>query len=188
MKAGKPIIYWDTCVFLAWIKDEDRPNNEMMGVNDVAMKISKDHVILLTSEITMSEILEATLTDEAKAKLADIFKRRNCQRASIDNKIVQLCSEIRNYYQQRKAIDGLPTIEVPDAIHLATAIHYGAAEFHTFDERDDHGKKRALLPLNGNVASYPLIICKPPLPEQMPLFTVSTGLQETEENSDREPT
>lgn len=188
MKAGKPIIYWDTCVFLALIKDEDRPNNEMMGVNDVAMKISKDHVILLTSDITMSEILEATLTVEAKEKLDDVFKRRNCQRAAVDNKIIRLSSEIRNYYQQRKTVDGLPTIEVPDAIHLATAIHYGATEFHTFDERDDRGKKRALLPLNGNVAEYPLVICKPPLPEQMPLFTVSIGVQETEAVPDREST
>ena len=52
MPTGKPIIYWDSCVFLAWIKDENRPNDEMDGVYDVAQKIQNDQCVLLTSSIT----------------------------------------------------------------------------------------------------------------------------------------
>jgi predicted nucleic acid-binding protein len=171
MRTGKPIIYWDTSVFLAWIKDENRPNREMDGVNDVAHKILADHVILLTSTLTSAEILESTLNEIAKRRFTDLFKRKNLQRASADERVMELTSKIRDYYQQKKEVDQLPTLTTPDAIHLATAILYGASEFHTFDENNEVRKRRALLPLNGNVAGYPLVICKPPIPPQQNLFS-----------------
>jgi predicted nucleic acid-binding protein len=176
MIAGKPIIYWDTSVFLAWIKNESRPNNEMDGVEDVAYKIHKDHVVLITSEITMTEILESTLDDIAKTRFDDLFKRRNCRRVAVDQRVGRLSHDIRNHYQQQKAVDGIATVTTPDAIHLATAILYDVTEFHTFDQNDKPNKSRALLPLNGNVAGHPLTICKPPIPKtfQMPLFQEET--------------
>ena len=164
MASGKPLIYWDTSVLLAWIKNESRPNREMDGVDDVADDIQKNHFILLTSVITDTEVLQSTLSDEAKTKLRDYFKRRNCQMVNADHRITRLSSEIRDYYQQQKKRDGLPSLTTPDAIHLATAIHYTVKEFHTFDERDDPKKRRALIPLSGNVAGHNLIICKPPIP------------------------
>lgn len=197
MTTGKPIVYWDACVFLSWIKNENRPNNEMDGVNAVAQKIDKDHVILLTSDITIGEILDSTLDDNARQKLKDIFKRRNCRSVAADRRVNSLASEIRDYYQQRKDIDLLPTLMLPDAIHLATAILYSVTEFHTFDANDGRNKKRAILPLNGNVAGYPLVICKPPLPDRGPLFrglpvpikeekTVPTTIESSTENLRKE--
>lgn len=170
MRRGKPIICWDTSVFLAWIKNEERPNNEMAGVNDVALKIHSDHIILLTSAITEGEILESTLDELGKQRYKDLFKRKNCQMVNIDPKIMELTHKIRDHYQQQKSIDGLPTLTTPDAIHLATAIHHEANEFHTFDENNEPRKRRALIPLSGNVAGYPLVICKPPIPSQPILF------------------
>ncbi len=176
MRLGKPIIYWDTSVFLAWFKDEKRPNNEMDGVNDVANKIHKDHVILLTSTLINVEILESTLSETAKQRFTDLFKRKNFQQVAPDGRVMQLSHKIRDYYQQQKDIDQLPTVTTPDAIHLATAIIYGASEFHTFDENNEVRKRRALLPLNGNVAGDPLVICKPPIPPQQGLFNASRKL------------
>ena len=31
MSGSRPIIYWDTCVILAFIQDEERPDGEMDG-------------------------------------------------------------------------------------------------------------------------------------------------------------
>lgn len=157
--------------------NEVRPNNEMDGVADIADKIQKEHAVLLTSAITDSEILDSTLNDVARQRLQDLFKRRNCQKVAIDDRVIALSSEIRDYYQQRKAVDNLPTLTTPDAIHLAAAIHYGATEFHTFDERNETRKRRALIPLSGNVAGHKLIICKPPIPAgvQLPLLRDAGG-------------
>ncbi len=87
-------------------------------------------------------------------------KRMDLTLRKIEGKRLQY----RDYYQQRKTTDNLPTLTTPDAIHLATAIIYRANEFHTFDEHNETRKRRALLPLNGNVAGYPIVVCKPPIP------------------------
>jgi hypothetical protein len=49
----------------------------------------------------------------------------------------------------------------PDCVHLATAIIYQADVFYTLDGGGKRGKANDLLPLNGNVAGYPLTIRKP---------------------------
>lgn len=169
MRRGKPSIYWDTCIFLAWLKDEKRPNNEMDGVKFIADEIHNDHIILMTSVVTRGEVLESTLDNKGLQLWNDFFKRTKVREVVAAGKIMDLTHSIRDYYQQQKSVDGLPTLTLPDATHLATAIIYGAHEFHTFDEHDKP-KRKALLPLNGNVAGHNLKICKPPLPAQQILF------------------
>src|SRR5277367_6240872 len=56
------------------------------------------------------------------------FKRRNVVQISVDTRISQRASAIRNYYNQRGT-----KLTTPDSIHLATAIIYEADEFHTLD-------------------------------------------------------
>lgn len=171
MPTGKLTVYWDTSVFLAWIKDEKRPNGEMDGVNYYAEKIAKNEIVLLTSTLINVEILESTLSDEAKYRFHNLFMRRNCIQADPDVRIMQLASKIRDYYQNQKSIDGNKTLSTPDSIHIATAIQYNVAELHTFDENEDSSRRwRALIPLNGMVAGeYSLKICKPATPP-LPLF------------------
>ena len=69
-----------------------------------------------------------------------------------DIRITKLAHQIRNVY---------PKLSTPDAVHLATGIHYEADQFHTFDDGGKDGM--SLLGLNGNVAGYPLVVCKPPM-------------------------
>ena len=142
----------------------------MDGVNDVAQNIHKNHVTLITSVISKAEILESTLDSVARQKLDAIFKRRNVVSVAADDRVMKLAHAIRDYYQQQKPSDGLPTVTTPDAIHLATAIHYEASELQTFDEKNIPGKRRALIPLSGNVAGHNLLVRKPPIPPQQRLF------------------
>ena len=73
MAGTEPTYYWDSCLFLAWIKDEERPGREMDGVYDVAESISKNHFTLLTSVMAQTEVLESFLTPEAQAKFVALF-------------------------------------------------------------------------------------------------------------------
>ncbi len=159
-----PLFYWDTCVIIAWLKNEDREPTEMNGLHDVAEKIDTNKARLITSVLTTAEVLKCTLTNEANQIWENLFQRRNCMMIDTDDRIWKLSNEIRNYYQIQKEQTGLNTVTTPDAIHLATAIIYEADEFHTFDEYNTN-KRRALIPLNGNVAGHNLIICKPSLPQ-----------------------
>src|SRR4030042_1515648 len=52
------IIYWDSCIFLAWLKDEKRPNHEMDGIYECVREVEIGKTRLITSVITKIEVYE----------------------------------------------------------------------------------------------------------------------------------
>ena len=154
MPGSSPVYYWDACLFLAWIKDEERPIGEMDGVREVIELSKKRDALIMTSVLTSVEVLSARIP----AGMDTLFQQlmRRVHRVGIDVKIVALAHDIRNHYTKI----GGKTVSTPDAIHLATAIMYRATEFHTFDS-DGSRQSLGLLPLSGNVAGNRLTICKP---------------------------
>jgi len=46
MAGASPIFYWDTCLFIAWLKDEARKSGEMDGVREVIARHKRREVRL----------------------------------------------------------------------------------------------------------------------------------------------
>ena len=145
-----PKYYWDSGLFIAWFKDEEREPGEMQGLAEVVSMIDKKEATLVTSVITRIEVLESSLSNDNKGQLDNLFKRTNCIQVDVDAPISELAHDIREYY---KNLTG-KNLKTPDCTHLATAIVWECDELHTFDEDD-------MISLNGNVAGHNLIICKP---------------------------
>jgi len=158
MAGDSPVYYWDTCLFLAWIKDEQRKSGEMDGVREVIDRFKRREVKLMTSVLTTVEALSAKLPVGMDTLFNGLMKR--ITRVSVDSKCAMLAHDLRNYYVIHAAAHGGKILSTPDAIHLATAILYRATEFHTFDN-DGDAKHLGLLPLSGNVGGHRLKICKP---------------------------
>ncbi len=59
---GKPIYYWDTCVFIDWLmsSNSSRTSEEMNGISKVAQLFDKNQAILVVSSIVRIEILACT--------------------------------------------------------------------------------------------------------------------------------
>jgi hypothetical protein len=169
MAGGRPRFYWDTCLFISWLKKEVRPAGEMEGVEDHLARFRRREISLMTSVLTVTEISVAKVPAGTERLFDEAMQRPNFTRISVDIRIAQLARELRNYYLVRPEYKG-STISVPDSLHLATAIIYRADEFHTFDMHND-GKSKALglIPLSGDVGGHNLKICKPAVPPQMPL-------------------
>jgi hypothetical protein len=174
MQAGKKKYYWDACIFIAWLmEDEHQPGAVMDGIERIVAEVERNEAILITSFLTKSEVLECKLTPRAKELFNKIFQRRNVQIAQGDRRVGDLAAEIRNRYERQGT-----SISVPDTIHLASAIVYGADEFHTLDGAGKRKRKSDLLSLDGNVAGHNLRICVPEagqmnllraaLPKQLP--------------------
>lgn len=126
---------------------------------------------MITSVITKTEVFECELSSGVYERYTNLLTRRNVITLDNDLRVAELAGKIREYYAQRKRIDGLDGITTPDAIHLATAIHYSADVFYTFDDGKKAGSKgRSLLSLNGNVAGHELHI-KKPIAKQYRLFS-----------------
>ena len=147
MPGSRPLYYWDACLFLAWIKDEERPIGEMDGVREIIDLSKKRDAVIMTSVLTSVEVLAAKIP----AGMDTLFQQlmRRVQRVGIDTKIVTLAHDIRNQYTKM----GDKTVATPDAIHLATAIIYRATEFHTFDQKGSR-QSLGLIPLSGNVIMF----------------------------------
>lgn len=159
MAGADPKYYWDTCIFLAWIQDEERPSGEMDGVREVVARAKRRECTILTSVLTLTEALQSKLPVGMDRLFADLLKRT--QRIGMDIKVAELAHDIRNYYTVNSAQYGGKKLQTPDAIHLATAILYRADEFHTFDSGKKDAKSLGLIDLSGNVGGHRLTICKP---------------------------
>lgn len=155
------IYYWDTCVFIAWLKAESPPNrtaDEAEGIREIVSKVETGRAKLITSTITTVELLECDLPVGAKELFEKLMQRRMMSAISADIRVTALASQIRNHYKTSPEFKN-KTVCTPDAIHLASAILYKADEFHTFDRSNK--KSLGLLPLNNNVAGHELTIKKP---------------------------
>jgi len=165
MSGARPIIYADACIFIAWLQNEKRKLGEMEGVSGLVKAVDSNELVLVTSTLIHTEII--SLNDDQKELFQRFLKRRNVQVKDATDRIMALSGGIREYYRELKESgkSNLPTLTTPDAIHLATAIHWGCEKFFTFDEKDVDGgtrPRRALIPLSGLVAGkYPLEITKP---------------------------
>ena len=152
-----PLFYWDTCVFLAWLKDEPNDATVLAGMEETVKLVDNYRAVLMTSVVTRTEILESTLDATMLSNFHRIFSRRNVYMAVLDHKIADISHEIRNYYREKEG----KNLSSTDCHHLATAIHYEAMEMNTMDGCGKK-KKHCLLPLNGIVANkYPMKICLP---------------------------
>ncbi|EQD51504.1 hypothetical protein B1B_10993 [mine drainage metagenome] len=147
MAGNNPLYYWDTCLFLAWLKDEARTSGEMDGVREVVERSKRRDCRLMTSVLTTVEILQAKIPAGVDTLLSGLMKRM--LRVGVDTKVAQLAHDIRNHF----AKEDDRSLKTPDAIHLASAILHRADEFHTFDEQ--------LIAMSDNVAGHRLVICKP---------------------------
>ena len=158
MAGSNPLYYWDTCLFLAWLKDEQRKTGEMDGVREVISRQRRREIRIATSVITQIEVLQSKIPAGIGPLFTDLLKR--LIRVSVDSKVAALAHDIRDFYIKRASEHGGRTLSTPDAIHLASAILYRVDAFHTFDEKGN-AKNLGLIPLSDNVAGHRLMICKP---------------------------
>lgn len=172
MAGNNPIYYWDTCIFLAWLRKETtRKPGEMEGIHDCLERLKKRQISIMTSVITYTEITSLKIPAGVETMLEEVLQRPNCAKLGVDMRVAKLARDLRNYYLDKTSQYSGKTLNVPDSIHLATAILYRANEFHTFDGKDNIKYQTiGLLQLNGNVGGHKIAICKPPQDEQPSLF------------------
>lgn len=162
MATGKPKFYWDSAPLIAWILDEKRPDPaEIAGLQEVVELVERGSAILMTSVLWRAEVLDI-LNPAQRRRVEDAFDTQAIIELAIDSRVMDLTAEIRRFHRISKSKGALKNIRTPDAIHLASALHYGADEFHTFDgAKPGTAAVGGLLSLNGNVAGRRLKICRP---------------------------
>src|SRR5258707_7048201 len=88
MAGGNIVYYWDTCIFLAWLNDEQRKSGEMDGVREVIARFKRRDVRLATSVLTQIEVLQSKIPVGLTSLFLDLLKRLN--KIGIDTKIASV--------------------------------------------------------------------------------------------------
>jgi hypothetical protein len=156
MRAGKKVVYWDTSVFFAWLKDEPWDAEIVEGIEATVRQVHNNQIILITSVVTDTEVLRSRMSAEALAKWEGVFRRRNVKMIAQDLRVGRKGSQIRDCFYQ---ID--IKIKTPDAIHLATAILYEADVLQTLDGAGPTKKPSDMIRLDGHACVDGLKIVTP---------------------------
>jgi hypothetical protein len=157
--SGKKVHYWDTNLFLAYLKDESRMNEaEMPGIIEQVQLFEQGQIYIATSTITLTEICLDSIPEEKGEFYNSLFSNMNFLLIDVDRKIAMLAEEIRNFH--RNGVD--PTYTVPDCIHVATAINKKCDYLFTTDGTGRKRNRPGILQLgNPVIDKYTLDIRRP---------------------------
>ena len=161
MSLNDKLQYWDTCIFLAWIKGENRASKEETnGWKILIDHLEKGNLQVLTSSVTLAELHYAKfssnfsdlqLAKELEEKLFKALKHSFFRICPVDQQTGMVAKELRNYFIENTTQHGIKgTISLADSIHLATAIQMQATVFQTFDKKELKGGNLGLASLNGD--------------------------------------
>lgn len=146
--------YWDSCVFLGWLKNEPDKFEEC---RDGIRAAEKGDIKIVTSALTLTEVLRLKGKDpiprEDAAKVRGFFANEYIVIYDLDRTIAETAQDL--VWEQG--------VRPKDAVHLATAMTTGQRvaieQVDTFDIQ--------LISLSGQLGDPPLKIGRPNLPQTM---------------------
>ncbi|GAG85132.1 unnamed protein product, partial [marine sediment metagenome] len=107
--------YWDTSIFIAWIKDEERSNpQDMRGLADVVYEIQEGNVQLVTSVITTTEVFTGDLDKRQKKRFDSLFGRPSIVRINVTQSIADTAKILREECKLSRI-----SLKSVDSLHLA---------------------------------------------------------------------
>ena len=119
--------YWDTCCFLAWLKNED-------GFADACEDVIKSgelgQCVIVTSAITLTEAYKlkgcVPVDEAARMRLQDFFSRSYIRVRNLDRFVAESAASLMHKHL---------SLAPKDAIHVATALRHSIPRLDTFDQK-----------------------------------------------------
>ena len=81
---NKPIFYWDACVFIADLKEEQIIKGGLEGIKEIEKLVNKKEATIVTSVLTFTEILQSELPIGKFEQFQKLFWRPNINAHDID--------------------------------------------------------------------------------------------------------
>ncbi len=148
----------------------------MKKLYEIENIVNQGRAIIFSSTVAIVEVLACHLTADQAAKFKGLIANPDTPFLSVDTRVAELAHEIRSYYAGK--------VSTPDAIFVATAIHYEAIALHTYDGCGKRKREGDLLGLKQPIAGkYKMPITVPEVPAEPPpeLFQSATQLELTED-------
>ena len=128
-------VYWDACVFLAYINGEEE---RLPAIDEVLTLARTKKLAVVTSTVSIVEV--ACAAQEQQGHVLDAEADNAISNLWVPGSpivLVDFYGLIANAARSlmRQAVERGWQLKPMDAIHLATANHAAAVEFHTYDDK-----------------------------------------------------
>lgn len=130
----EPTLYWDSCVFLSLVNgDADR----VCHIEPFLDLADDGKMRIITSTLTVTEVAygameaDGALSDDVVQKIDDLWSPASP--IFLVDPFLAIAMDARNLL--RETLKKRPKLRPFDALHVATARHYGVEEFHTYDDK-----------------------------------------------------
>lgn len=140
------------------VPSEAGHKDHLVDIDQIVAENKKGDNIIVTSQITIVEVISTLRDPKHEEKFIKLFNGRNVLRHDVDPRVSAKARDIRFHFHNSDE-DEKKAIKTPDALHLATAILLGVNEMHTFD--DGRKDKNSLLGMSGDSFLGGLKIVKP---------------------------
>lgn len=134
----KPIYYWDTSAFLAYLKDEREKHGDeaVDALSACASAFDCEQVVIATSVIGLGEVYSHEMETDLLAKFDEMRERPNFLLVGVTESIAIQAAHWRNHcIKATRGGDRVYRLAMPDALHVATANHVGAYVLWTLDAK-----------------------------------------------------
>lgn len=120
------LVYCDSCVFLAWLKDEEGRANIIDSLFNDA---NKGNTKILTSALTIAEVLNiqgfsSPIPKEQRDQVKALFANEWIIPKGVNRRLAEISQELVWGYN----------IKPKDGIHVATAMVYGVPILYSYDD------------------------------------------------------
>jgi predicted nucleic acid-binding protein len=152
----KEILYWDSCVFLSLVNaDADR----LPEIQALLTNAERGQLSIITSALTITEVAYGAL--ETSGDLDDsVLERIDALWAPESPvQLVETFPTIAVAARDlvRATLRKRPKLRPYDALHVATAQHNGATQFHTYDDKLLKLKLDVGMPITNPVVGQPTL-------------------------------
>jgi len=178
MSGNRDVIYWDSCVFYAFLKAEEHRKGELNSIKQAQREFDIGKIVLVTSTITLAEVLPSKLTDEQKQLFESISRRSNFSWVDVSLPVANLAVNLRSNYTESRE-DKEFRLSTPDAIHIASAIAHKSTRLVTFDEKNKRKERElGILRIAKNIEEdYSLIVSRPEISVQKEFYLDATNVK-----------
>lgn len=166
---AKPLRYWDTACFIAWLAREEGRHEDCQTVVRAA---ERGELLIVTSSLSIAEVVRlrhvAPIPRTAAERVRGFFRQPYIVVRQLDRFLAEDAQDLVWEHD----------VHPKDAVHLATALHEGVVQFDTFDE--------PLIGKSGTIGHPPLVIGRPFVAQQLELPTSTTD--DPDHGTDEGPT
>ncbi|HRC86492.1 MAG TPA: hypothetical protein PK413_12860 [Thermoanaerobaculia bacterium] len=95
-------VYWDSCIFIAWLTGESRKQVELDGLREAVEQAAAGELVVVVSRMFEQEVFTDDLPVDVRRLLERFFRQPTIEVVDLEPPIHSLARQIRGYYRQQK--------------------------------------------------------------------------------------